>query len=101
MCHHKNRPHAENDSKYDRYDSASLVSLASLSFYVMDIAVFFLLKDIISRYFTYMMSHLCHITYVSKGRQAQFISIYNSDFQEKFTWIWDSGGNYIKINKKR
>lgn len=74
MCHHKNRPHAENDSKYDRYDSASLVSLASLSFYVMDIAVFFLLKDIISRYFTYMMSHLCHITYVSKRRQAQFIS---------------------------
>lgn len=81
MCHHKNRPHAENNSKYDRYDSAdgfvSLVSLASLSFYVINIAVFFLLTDIISRYFTYMISHLCHITYVPKGlkgRQAQFIS---------------------------
>lgn len=81
MCHHKNRPHAENNSKYDRYDSAdgfvSLVSLASLSFYVINIAVFFLLKDTISRYFTYMISHLCHITYVPKGlkgRQAQFIS---------------------------
>lgn len=67
MCHHKNRPHAENDSKYDRYDSAdgfvSFVSLASLSFYVINIAVlFFLLKDIIKRYFTYMISHLCRIT---------------------------------------
>lgn len=81
MCHHKNRPHAENDSKYDRYDSADgsvcLDFLSSLSFYVINIAVFFLLKDIISRYFTYMISHLCHITYVPKGlkgRQAQFIS---------------------------
>lgn len=104
MCHHKNRPHAENDSKYDRYDSASLVSLASLSFYVMEIAVFFLLKYILSRYFTYMISHLCHITYVSKGlkgRQAQFIStivIFKKNLHELEI---DTGDNYIKINKKR
>lgn len=84
MCHHKNGPHAENDSKYDRYDSAngfvSLVSLANLFFYVMKNAVFFSLNRHYKPLFyldTYMIRHFFHITYVSKepkGRQTQFIS---------------------------
>lgn len=51
-----------------------------------------------------MISHLCHITYVSKGlkgRQAQFIStivIFKKNLHELEI---DTGDNYIKINKKR